>query len=89
MPGLFFNKNKDETEFRQNSTIAIKKWVKEKLQLTDDVTIMVTEINCWEINCPDKETKIAILQEGNNQQFSIKKPLLYVRKWDIDVLLKQ
>ena len=84
----FSNKNSNEAEFRKNSTAAIKKWVKEKLQLSDDITIMVTEINCWEPNCPDKETVIAILQEGNNKKVSIKKPLLFVRKWDIDGLFK-
>ena len=83
----FGNKNNDEVEFRKNSTTAIKKWVKEKLQLSDEVIIMVTEINCWEPNCPDKETIIAILQEGNNRKLSIKKPLLFIRKWDIDKLV--
>lgn len=82
------NDKNNEEQFRKNSTIAIKKWVKEKLLLNDDITIMVTEINCWEINCPDKETVIAVFQEGNNKTYKIKKPLLYVREWDIDVLLK-
>ncbi len=83
---LLSNKNSNEAEFRKNSTAAIKKWVKEKMQLSDDVIVMVTEINCGEPNCPDKETIIAIMQQGNNQKISIKKPLLYVRKWDIDCL---
>lgn len=84
----FGNKNNDEAQLRRNSTVAIKKWVAAKLGVGDDMTVMVTEVNCWEPNCPDKETVIAILQEGNNQKFTIRKPLLYVRKYDIDTLFK-
>ena len=84
----FGDKNNNEVAFRKNATAAIKKWVKEELKLDDEVTIMVTEVNCIEPNCPDKETIIGIMQEGNNQKFVIRKPLLYVRKWDIDALIK-
>lgn len=83
------NKNNNDAEFRKNSTAAIKKWVNEKIKLNDEVIIMVTEVNCAEPNCPDKETVIGIMQEGNNQKFSIRKPLLYVRQWDIDALIKK
>jgi hypothetical protein len=86
MSPAFGNKNNDEAEFRKNSTAAIKKWVKQKMKLDDAVTIMVTEVNCMEPNCPDKETVIGIMQQGNNQKFSIRKPLLYVRQWDIDAI---
>lgn len=86
MSPAFGNKNNNDAEFRKNSTAAIKKWVKEILMLDDAVTIMVTEVNCIEPNCPDKETVIGIMQQGNNQKFSIRKPLLYVRQWDIDAI---
>lgn len=59
------------------------------MQLSDAAILMVTELNCQEPGCPDKETVIAILQQGNNQKYNIPKPLLYVRKWDIDALQKQ
>lgn len=85
----FGNKNNDEAVFRKNSTAAIEKWVKEQMQLPDEIIIRVTEVNCAEPDCPDKETVIAIMKEKNSQKFSIKKPLLYVRKWDIDHLFKQ
>lgn len=84
----FGNKDKDEAQLRRNSAAAIKKWIGEKMQLGEYTTVMVTEVNCWEPNCPDKETVIAILQEGDNQKFTIRKPSLYVRKWDIDALFK-
>jgi len=56
------NKDNSEAEFRKNSTAAIKKWVKEKMKLDDDITVMVTEVNCAEPDCPDKETFIRIMQ---------------------------
>lgn len=83
----FGNKNNCDAEFRKNSTMAIKKWVKEKLSLSDDVTIMVTEVACTEEGCPDKESVIGIMQQGNNQKFSIRKPLLYVRQPDVDLII--
>jgi nitrate reductase delta subunit len=88
---MFFspgNKDHKEAAFRKNSAMAIKKWVKEKMSLDDEVTIMVTELSCSDPGCPDKETIIGIIQKDNNKKFSIKKPLLYVRKWDIDALFK-
>jgi len=86
---VYGNKNNNEAEFRKNSTAAIKKWVKEKMNLDEEVTIMVTEVNCAEPDCPDKETVIGIMREGNNKKFSIRKPLLFVRQWDIDDLVKR
>lgn len=88
MVPAFGNKDNIEAEFRKNSTAAIKQWVKEKMKLDDDVIVMVTEVNCAELDCPDKETVIGIMQQGNNQKFSIRKPLLYVRQWDINALTK-
>jgi hypothetical protein len=89
---MFFsleNKNHKEAEYRKNSTAAIKKWVKEKLNIDEDAVIVVTELNCSDPACPGKETVVGIIQKSNHQKFSIHKPLLYIRKWDIDALFKQ
>lgn len=83
---MLSSKNSNEIELRKNSTALVKQWVMKKLSLSAETTIMVTEINCTEPNCPDKETVIAILEQGNTQKFSIRKPLIYIRKWDIDNL---
>jgi hypothetical protein len=32
--------------------------------LTDDVVVLVTEINCCEAGCPDVETVVAVLRAG-------------------------
>jgi len=85
---LLGNKDINELELRKNSNILIKEWVTKKFNLSAETVIMVTEINCFEPNCPDKETVIALLEQGNIQKFSIRKPLLYVRKSDIDNLKK-
>jgi hypothetical protein len=43
---------------------AIKVWVAETLALSDDVTVMVTELRCSEPGCPPVETVIALLRPG-------------------------
>lgn len=83
------NKNKKEEGFKKNSVAAIKKWVGEKINIPQGAVLMVTEINCWEPGCPDKETIIAVLQEKNIQKFSIKKPLVYVRQWDVETAMRE
>ena len=89
MKTAFGNKDNSDAELRKASTIAIKNWVKEKLSLSDEVTIMVTEVACTEEGCADKENVIGIMQQGANQKFSIRKPLLDVRQPDVEVALKQ
>jgi len=77
-------------EFRRNSTKAIKEWTRQYFKLDAETMVLVTELNCAEPNCPDKETVITIFhQNGNTQKYSIQKPLLYVRKWDIEPLVRQ
>ncbi len=71
-------------EFRRNSTKAIKEWTRQYFKLDEEATVLVAELNCAEPNCPDKETVITVFHDnGNTEKHSIKKPLLYVRKWDI------
>jgi hypothetical protein len=43
-------------------TQAIKAQVAEKLELNQDATVMVTELNCQDDECPEVETVIAIFR---------------------------
>ncbi len=80
-PMLFPNQNE---EFRRNSTKAIKAWMRQYFNLDEETMVLVAELNCAEPNCPDMETVVTVFhKDGNMQKYSIKKPLLYVRKWDI------
>jgi hypothetical protein len=42
----------------------LKAQVRRLLNLTDDVSISVTELNCRDRDCPDIETVIAVLING-------------------------
>ena len=78
-----------DEQFRLNSTRAIKEWTRQYLKLQDDI-VLVAEVNCADPGCPDKETVITIFRkDGGPAKFTIRKPLVYVRKWDIEPLARQ
>ncbi len=67
----------------------IHEWVKEKMKLENNSIVQVIEIDCSDPGCMDKATKILITSEGKPLvQYSIHKPLVYVRKPDIELLTK-
>ncbi|TPJ35211.1 nitrate reductase [Mesorhizobium sp. B2-8-3] len=40
----------------------IKQWIRDRLDLKEDVAITVTEVRCRESGCPDLKTVISILE---------------------------
>jgi len=67
----------------------VKEWVREKWSLPTDVLIQVLELNCMDPGCMDKETRIVLTQvDQPSVQYRVHKPLVYVRKHDIDQLKK-
>lgn len=62
----------------------IRSWVKDKFALEESFDLTVSEIKCADPGCPDIDTYITIEQEGTSRKFRIAKPLVYVRKWDIE-----
>lgn len=80
--------NEQEAVLRKNATVAIKKWVAQLWQLPPDITVMVTEVQCAEPNCPDRETVVAIMWPTQTERHSIRKPLVYVRQWDLQAIKK-
>jgi hypothetical protein len=59
----------------------VKEWVREALALGDDVVVTVAELRCAEEDCPDVETVVGILEQGNQRKFKVLKPLPEVT-WD-------
>lgn len=62
-------------------------WIKEKLKLQSEPELSVVEIPCGQDNCPCIQTQI-ILSAPFSHTFQIGKPLVYIRKWDIQLLQK-
>jgi len=56
-----FKEKKPEKSLR---TQEIKARVTELLALNDDATVMVTELNCQDEDCPEIETVIAVFRPG-------------------------
>jgi hypothetical protein len=48
----------------------IKAETRSCLELSDDATVSVTELNCREPGCPDTETIIAILSAGQSPRIA-------------------
>lgn len=77
----FVNPN-DVTNTKLNRLIM--QWVRDKFMLDDAVEVVVSEIKCTDPGCPDIDTYIYVNFEHGLKKYRIAKPLVYVRKWDID-----
>lgn len=65
----------------------IKTWARTTWALSDDTTIMVTELECREPGCPPIETVIALLEgPGKNAQHKIHKQAGDVSQADVEAL---
>jgi hypothetical protein len=62
----------------------IRTWVKDKFTLDEPFELSVSEIKCADVGCPDIDTYITFVKDKQSRKFRIAKPLVYVRKWDID-----
>ncbi|MBM4128337.1 MAG: hypothetical protein FJ247_13585 [Nitrospira sp.] len=65
----------------------IKAWARTVFHLSDETTVMVTELECREPGCPPIETVIALLKgPGDTQQYKIHKTADEVGLSDIEQL---
>lgn len=65
-------------------TQRIKQWVRETFELNDDVSVMVTELQCSEPGCPPLETVIAIMgADKTKKQHKLHKALGAVTRADV------
>lgn len=70
-------------------TAKVQEWVRAKMNLNEDTMVQVLELNCMDPGCMDKETRILLTTHGQlPRQYRVHKPLVYVRQWDIDQLVK-
>ena len=65
----------------------IKAWTRANWVLSEEATVMVTELECREVGCPPIETVIALLEgPGKTRQFKIHKPAGDVSLADVQAL---
>jgi hypothetical protein len=75
--------------------VAIKEtlsgWLRTKLALNDDTEVSIHEHLCSEQSCVHAETVFRV-ENGQNTEgpllYKIAKPIVYIRKWDMDALKK-
>lgn len=63
-------------------TQRIKEWVKETFELGEEVSVLVTELQCREPGCPPLETVIAIMG-AEKKQHKLHKALAEVTQADV------
>lgn len=77
----FFNSQK---ESNPQQLVQVKSWVSQTFDLSEDMSIMITQLQCTEEGCPPIETVIVIMDTpGKHQQYKIHKPLAEVKQNDI------
>jgi hypothetical protein len=85
----FINPN-DPSNTQLNATL--KRWISEKLQLSDASVIEIQEHQCTDANCLHSETIFKVKNgentEGGNEFYKIAKPLVFIRKWDVEAMKK-
>jgi hypothetical protein len=63
---------------------AVKRWAADVFQVTEDTTVMVTELRCTEPGCPPLETVIALLHpQTGTQQHRVHKALRDITRDDV------
>ena len=64
--------------------VQVKSWVSQAFDLSEDISVMITQLQCTEEGCPPIETVIAIMETpGKPRQYKIHKPLAEVKRADI------
>jgi hypothetical protein len=63
-------------------------WLKVKLALDDDTEVSIHEHLCSEPSCVHAETVFRTENTEGVSFYKIAKPIVYVRKWDLDGLKK-
>ncbi len=79
-----FKGAKPEPKQIGSSTALIKSWALKHWKLPEDTTLLVSELQCGESDCPDIETVIAILAvAGTDKTVKLDKPIYEIKESDI------
>jgi hypothetical protein len=69
------------------NTTQLKGWVTAALPAGDERTVLVTELTCTEPGCPPVETVIALIGQGEPQQWKLHKPIAAITEDDVRSLI--
>ena len=81
----FTNPN-DPNNTQLNETL--KRWISEKLLLGDAAVIDIVEHQCRDASCLHAETVFKVKNGGEGSLYKIAKPLVFIRKWDVEAMKK-
>ena len=64
-------------------TERVRDWTRQRFELTDDETVMVSEIACQVPGCPPIETHVVFWTAAGRHHFKVFKPLAAVSEDDL------
>jgi len=68
---------------RADRTRALKDLVRKQLDLDADTSVFIAEIACGEVDCPDRETVIAVFMHGERREFRFAKAVAEISGADL------
>jgi hypothetical protein len=77
----FINPN-DKSGEKTRETL--RRWVAERLKLPDIDSVVIQEHVCSDSSCLHAETVFSVQNTEGVALYKVAKPLVYVRKWDIE-----
>lgn len=81
------NNSEPKSNASGTSSAQIKSWAKEYWRLPEDTTLLVSELQCGETDCPDIETVIAVLAvAGTDKTVKLNKPIHAISEADIKAI---
>jgi hypothetical protein len=75
MPASFEMRSRDKRPAHGAALDRVRDWTRTRFKLTDDETIMVSEIACGVPGCPPIETHVVFWTGAGRHHFKIFKPL--------------
>ena len=82
-----FSLGKKSQKASSQKTKEIKQWIYQALQIDDEISISLSQLQCTEPGCPPIETVINVMTNPV-QQYKIHKPIAEIEYTDICFLRK-
>jgi hypothetical protein len=62
----------------------VKQWIRETMQIDDDVMVLVTELPCSEPGCPPVETAITIIGGDLREVYTVHGPISELERSSVE-----
>ncbi|AFY54927.1 hypothetical protein Riv7116_2412 [Rivularia sp. PCC 7116] len=78
--------SRETTEVTSQQIKQVKKWIYQCLEIDEDISICLSQLQCKEADCPPIETVISIM-DNPVRQYKIHKKIADIKLADISLLI--